>query len=85
MMSDGETIVIGTVDEIQKLHIRTVSLGESVRRVVHQPETSTMAILVSHPVVGDPSESSFVITVAHTSDSGLRSLLGVEDGHSEVV
>ncbi|XGW30811.1 hypothetical protein V3C99_009628 [Haemonchus contortus] len=47
VMSDGETIVIGTVDEIQKLHIRTVPLGESVRRVVHQPETSTMAILDS--------------------------------------
>ncbi|VDM57392.1 unnamed protein product [Angiostrongylus costaricensis] len=53
VMSDGETIVIGTVDEIQKLHIRTVSLGESVRRVVHQPETSTMAILVSRPVDTD--------------------------------
>lgn len=53
VMSDGETIVIGTVDEIQKLHIRTVSLGESVRRVVHQPETSTMAILVSRPLVSE--------------------------------
>ncbi|KAE9421008.1 hypothetical protein Angca_002193 [Angiostrongylus cantonensis] len=53
VMSDGETIVIGTVDEIQKLHIRTVSLGESVRRVVHQPETSTLAILVSRPVDAD--------------------------------
>eukprot|EP00727_Mastigamoeba_balamuthi_P002002 m51a1_g118 putative dna damage-binding protein 1a (1114) ;mRNA; f:362128-365815 len=38
-------LVLGTIDEIQKLHIRTVPLGEMPRRIVHQPETSTFAVL----------------------------------------
>lgn len=45
-MSDGETLSIGTVDDIQKLHIRTVHLGESAKRVVHQKETGTLGVLV---------------------------------------
>ncbi|KAJ1349644.1 hypothetical protein KIN20_005241 [Parelaphostrongylus tenuis] len=84
VMSDGETIVIGTVDEIQKLHIRTVSLGESIRRVVHQPETSTMAILVSRPADSDRYSVSKMATVKSSSkcSAGQRNSipLDVTDG-----
>ncbi|KIH54852.1 CPSF A subunit region, partial [Ancylostoma duodenale] len=73
VMSDGETIVIGTVDEIQKLHIRTVSLGESVRRVVHQPETSTMAILVSRPLTFQDSDRYSVSKMATAKSSSKTS------------
>ena len=45
-MSDGETLCIGTVDDIQKLHIRTVALGESPNRIAHQQETGTLAVLL---------------------------------------
>uniref|UniRef100_A0A0K0DAZ2 DNA damage-binding protein 1 n=1 Tax=Angiostrongylus cantonensis TaxID=6313 RepID=A0A0K0DAZ2_ANGCA len=78
VMSDGETIVIGTVDEIQKLHIRTVSLGESVRRVVHQPETSTLAILVSRPVVSQRPSVSMDAT-----DGDVHSVVTLDDNTFE--
>jgi DNA damage-binding protein 1 len=32
-------MTIGTIDEIQKLHIRTVPLHEQPRRVAHQEAT----------------------------------------------
>ena len=37
--------LLGTIDDIQKLHIRTVPLGECVSRIAYQPETNTIAIL----------------------------------------
>ncbi|EYB86908.1 hypothetical protein Y032_0271g887 [Ancylostoma ceylanicum] len=86
VMSDGETIVIGTVDEIQKLHIRTVSLGESVRRVVHQPETSTMAILVSRPLDSDRYSVSKMATAKSSSktSAGQRPSVSVDSTDGDV-
>lgn len=40
-------IFLGTIDDIQKLHIRTVPLGESVSRIAYQAETGTIAILTT--------------------------------------
>ncbi|KAK4488128.1 hypothetical protein RD792_003870 [Penstemon davidsonii] len=39
---DGLTI--GTIDDIQKLHIRSIPLGEHARRICHQEQTKTFAI-----------------------------------------
>jgi len=38
-MATDTAIIIGTIDEMQKLHIRTIPLGEAPRRIAHQ-ETS---------------------------------------------
>ncbi|KAK2722376.1 DNA damage-binding protein 1-like [Artemia franciscana] len=38
-------ITIGTIDEIQKLHVRTVPMGESVRRIAYQDVTQSFAVL----------------------------------------
>eukprot|EP00898_Chlorokybus_atmophyticus_P002114 jgi/Chlat1/2903/Chrsp2S04662 len=35
---------IGTIDEIQKLHIRTVPLGEQPRRIAHQESSRSFAV-----------------------------------------
>eukprot|EP00976_Prorocentrum_cordatum_P011312 227362-Prorocentrum_minimum.AAC.1 len=35
-ISVENNLTIGTIDEIQKLHIRTVHLGEQPRRIAHQ-------------------------------------------------
>jgi len=35
-MATDTSIVIGTIDENQKLHIRTIPLGEAPRRIAHQ-------------------------------------------------
>lgn len=38
-LATDSTVTIGTIDEIQKLHIRTVPLGESPRRIAYQETT----------------------------------------------
>jgi DNA damage-binding protein 1 len=38
-------LLIGTLDEIQKLDIRTVRLGETPRRICHQPSSRTFAVV----------------------------------------
>ena len=35
-LADDSSLTIGTIDEIQKLHIRTVALAESPRRIAYQ-------------------------------------------------
>jgi len=35
-LANNSTLLIGTIDEIQKLHIRTVPLHESPRRIAYQ-------------------------------------------------
>ncbi|WOL18645.1 DNA damage-binding protein 1 [Canna indica] len=40
---EGE-LSIGTIDDIQKLHIRTIPLGEQARRICHQEQSRTFAI-----------------------------------------
>ncbi|MFH4976853.1 hypothetical protein AB6A40_003562 [Gnathostoma spinigerum] len=46
VLADSNSLVIGKVDAIQKLHIRSIPLGESPARIAHQPETNTFAVLV---------------------------------------
>lgn len=41
---DGSSLVIGSVDQIQMLHIETIPLGESVRLV-----QSMIYIIIGHP------------------------------------
>lgn len=38
---------IGNMDEIQKLHIRSVPLGEQPRRLAHQDSSRTFAVALS--------------------------------------
>lgn len=42
-MQKGE-LTIGTIDDIQKLHIRSIPLGEHARRICHQEQTRSFAI-----------------------------------------
>uniref|UniRef100_A0A7N0V492 DNA damage-binding protein 1 n=1 Tax=Kalanchoe fedtschenkoi TaxID=63787 RepID=A0A7N0V492_KALFE len=41
---EGE-LTIGTIDDIQKLHIRSIPLGEHARRICHQEQSQTFAII----------------------------------------
>lgn len=45
VLADNERIFIGVIDDIQKLHIRSVPLGESVSRLAYQEETNSIAAL----------------------------------------
>ena len=46
-LSKEASMSIGSIDEIQKLHIRTVPLGEQPRRLAHQEPSRTFALLTS--------------------------------------
>ncbi|KAL5977135.1 DNA damage-binding protein 1a [Asimina triloba] len=58
---EGE-LTIGTIDDIQKLHIRSIPLGEHARRICHQEQSRTFAIcsLKYCQSPADESEMHFV-------------------------
>ena len=44
-LANDSTLMIGTIDEIQKLHIRTIPLGESPRRIAYQESSQTFGVI----------------------------------------
>ncbi|XP_010906318.1 DNA damage-binding protein 1a [Elaeis guineensis] len=58
---EGE-LSIGTIDDIQKLHIRTIPLGEHARRICHQERSRTFAIcsLKNCQTITEETEMHFV-------------------------
>lgn len=44
-LATKNSVILGTIDEIQKLHIRTVSLGESPRRIAYQEASCTFGVI----------------------------------------
>ncbi|RZB80210.1 DNA damage-binding protein 1 isoform A [Glycine soja] len=58
---EGE-LTIGTIDDIQKLHIRSILLGEHARRICHQEPSRTFAICILkyNPASGEDFEMHFV-------------------------
>jgi DNA damage-binding protein 1 len=73
-LSTDSTITFGTIDEIQKLHIRTVPLGESPRRIAYQESSQTFGIVTMRLDVMrasglQPARSSASTLAASTSCS----------------
>ncbi|EOX96950.1 hypothetical protein QUC31_015915 [Theobroma cacao] len=57
---EGE-LTIGTIDDIQKLHIRSIPLGEHARRICHQEQSRTFAICsLKNQPSADESEMHFI-------------------------
>ncbi|POG81286.1 uncharacterized protein OCT59_022028 [Rhizophagus irregularis] len=50
VITHEEGLTIGSIDEIQKLHIRTIPLNEMPRRIFHQEYSNTIGILTTRPV-----------------------------------
>ncbi|XP_050685105.1 DNA damage-binding protein 1 isoform X1 [Leptidea sinapis] len=44
-LATDSTVTIGTIDEIQKLHIRSVPLGETPRRIAYQEASQTFGVI----------------------------------------
>ncbi|CAI4228082.1 unnamed protein product [Auanema sp. JU1783] len=82
VMSDGETMSIGMVDDIQKLHIRSVPLGESVKRIAYQKETNSLGILCERVETSSRTSISKMATVTSHSkpEIGLRAHVAAESG-----
>ena len=49
-------LTIGSIDEIQKLHIRAVPLGEQARRLAHQESSHTFLVTTSSEPSGAPHQ-----------------------------
>ncbi|XP_063044828.1 DNA damage-binding protein 1 isoform X2 [Engraulis encrasicolus] len=54
-LANNSTLTIGTIDEIQKLHIRTVPLYESPRRICYQEVSQCFGVLSSRVEMQDAS------------------------------
>jgi DNA damage-binding protein 1 len=51
-LASGTQLTIGTIDDIQKLHVKTVPLpGEQSRRIAHHKPTRTLVVLTSASVL----------------------------------
>lgn len=49
------SVILGTIDEIQKLHIRTVPLGEAPRRIAYQESSQTFGVITMRMDIQDSS------------------------------
>ncbi|XP_069681913.1 DNA damage-binding protein 1 isoform X2 [Periplaneta americana] len=85
-LATDSTVTIGTIDEIQKLHIRTVPLGESPRRIAYQESSQTFGVITMRIDIQDAAglnpvrPSASTQTQSTTSSSSMGSLSLVKPG-----
>ncbi|XP_030621661.1 DNA damage-binding protein 1 [Chanos chanos] len=60
-LANNSTLTIGTIDEIQKLHIRTVPLYESPRRICYQEVSQCFGVLSSRVEMQDASGNTTAV------------------------
>ena len=71
---------LGTIDEIQKLHIRTIRLRETPRRITYQEQTQTFGVIsMRHDIQGKDGltpvrPSASTLTQSTSSSSSVGSL-----------
>ena len=56
-LSNDAELSIGTIDDIQKLHIQTVPLGEHPRRICHSMNHHTFCVLTVRHTTGESQEN----------------------------
>lgn len=85
-LATDSTVTIGTIDEIQKLHIRTVPLGESPRRIAYQETSQTFGVITMRIDIQDSAgltpvrPSASTQTQSTTSSSAMGSLSMMKPG-----
>ncbi|XP_071054441.1 DNA damage-binding protein 1 [Onthophagus taurus] len=89
-LATDSSVTIGTIDEIQKLHIRTVSLQESPRRIAYQEQSQTFGVLSVRMDIQDSTglnparPSASTMTQSITASSSVASLsLGKSSGSTQ--
>ncbi|XP_060526029.1 DNA damage-binding protein 1 isoform X1 [Cylas formicarius] len=79
-LATANSVTIGTIDEIQKLHIRTIPLQESPRRIAYQEQTQVFGVITSRIDIQDATglnparPSASTMTQAVTVSSSVASL-----------
>uniref|UniRef100_A0A2Z5TRE2 Putative DNA damage-binding protein 1 n=1 Tax=Reticulitermes speratus TaxID=60591 RepID=A0A2Z5TRE2_9NEOP len=85
-LATDSTVTIGTIDEIQKLHIRTVPLGESPRRIAYQETSQTFGVITMRIDIQDSAgltpvrPSASTQTQSTTASSAMGSLSMMKPG-----
>ncbi len=84
-LATDSTVTIGTIDEIQKLHIRTIRLKETPRRITYQEQTQTFGVItMRHDIQGRdgllPVRQSASTTTQSTSSSSSVGSFGPRSG-----
>lgn len=88
-LATKNSVILGTIDEIQKLHIRTVPLGESPRRIAYQESSQTFGVITSRTDIQDgsgltPSRPSASTQTQNITTSSNMTLLKPGAGLSNV-
>jgi DNA damage-binding protein 1 len=79
-------LAVGAVDDIQKLHVRTVPLHEQPRRIAHQASTGTFAVLTQSSDPETREQTSWVRLIdAATFETTDRHALERDECDSSVV
>lgn len=83
-------LTIGTIDEIQKLHIRTVPLGEQPRRIAYQEASQSFGVISLRMDVLDangpvPQRASASTQAQNISVSSLSKVLSSGSSHGNDV
>ncbi|XP_025085056.1 DNA damage-binding protein 1-like [Pomacea canaliculata] len=87
-LANDSTLMIGTIDEIQKLHIRTIPLGESPRRIAYQEASQTFGVISMRTDISEssggsgagpirPSASTQAQTISSSTGSSVAKPLGI--------
>lgn len=76
-LTDDSSLTIGTIDEIQKLHIRTVPLMESPRRIAYQEATESFGVITTRIDIQrtngpEPMRDSASVSASNKSSSSSK-------------
>ena len=73
IVATDEGILIGEMEAVQKLHVKSVKVGETCRRIIEWGEHWYGVVTVSHTVVGDErKEVNFVCLFDSTTFEGMN-------------
>nr|XP_023018140.1 DNA damage-binding protein 1 [Leptinotarsa decemlineata] len=90
-LATDTSVTIGTIDEIQKLHIRTVPLQESARRIAYQEQTQTFGVVTARIDIQDSTglnparQSASTMAQSVTISSSVGSLAISKSGSSSLL
>lgn len=87
-LATDSTFTFGTIDEIQKLHIRTVPLGEAPRRIAYQESSQTFGVITTRMDVQEadgstPLRPSASTQAQNSTSSTISSLSYIKPGSTK--
>lgn len=82
VLADADRFLIGVIDDIQKLHIRSVPLGECVSRIAYQDKT--IAILTSRQEFQQRSSSERIVRPSISTTCPSKTQLTATSGAAAV-